>query len=92
MRDLLARPAALVLGLLCWLTGVAFATDENVEKPLPDKSGYTLLNPTPSAAMRELSPELKHLPKASFYPLASFSAAWMVMAAPRTKIRTAPAS
>jgi hypothetical protein len=57
MRDLLARLAAFVLGLLCWLTGVAFAADENVEKPLPDKSGYTLLNPTPSEAMRELSPD-----------------------------------
>lgn len=30
---------------------------EDAEKPLPDKSGFTILNPTPSNLMRELTPD-----------------------------------
>jgi len=33
------------------------AAGDDAGKPLPDKSGYNLLNPTPDAAMRELSPD-----------------------------------
>ena len=33
------------------------AADEDTDKPLPDKSAYNLLNPTPVALMRELSPD-----------------------------------
>ena len=37
--------------------GTETAAAENAEKPLPDKSGYNLFNPTPSDMMRELSPD-----------------------------------
>jgi hypothetical protein len=41
-----------------WLTGVAVAASDNdVDKPPPDKSGYNLFNPTPNEFMRELSPD-----------------------------------
>jgi hypothetical protein len=56
MRRVLARLVTLVLAL-CWLPGVARAAEEDAGKPLPDKSGYNLLNPTPDEAMRELSPD-----------------------------------
>jgi hypothetical protein len=37
------------------LGGVLWGAAEDAAEPLPDKSGYTLFNPTPSALMRELS-------------------------------------
>jgi len=52
--------SALVRGFLLsiWLTGmVVAASDNDVGKPPPDKSGCNLFNPTPDGAMRELSPD-----------------------------------
>src|ERR1039458_221434 len=56
MRRVLARLVTLVL-VFCWQPGVARAAEEDASKPLPDKSGYNLLNPTPDEAMRELTPD-----------------------------------
>ncbi len=48
---------ALVVAAFFLFAGAQTAAAENVEKPLPDKSGYNLFNPTPSNMMRELSPD-----------------------------------
>ena len=40
-----------------WFAGTKTAAAEDSEKPLSDKSGYNLFNPTPSNMMRELSPD-----------------------------------
>jgi len=56
MRRVFACLATLLLAL-SWLSGIARAAGEDASKPLPDKSGYNLLNPTVDEAMRELSPD-----------------------------------
>jgi hypothetical protein len=42
---------------MCWRPGLVCAAEEDAGKPLPDKSGYNLLNPTPDEAKRGLSPD-----------------------------------
>jgi hypothetical protein len=45
---------ALLAGLACWFAGIGWADADGAGEPLPDKSRYTLFNPTPRWAMREL--------------------------------------
>ena len=40
-----------------WFAGTAIFAAEDEGKPLPDKGGYNLFNPTPSDMMRELTPD-----------------------------------
>ena len=56
MRRVVTLLATALLGL-CWHVNATGATDEDSSQPLPDKSGYNFLNPTPDEAMRELSPD-----------------------------------
>ena len=51
------RVVLFMLALLCWLARAGFGADGDVEKLLPDKSGYNLFDPTPLEMMRELSPD-----------------------------------
>jgi hypothetical protein len=52
-----ATLAALVIGLML-LARSAYANDEAVADPdVPDKSGYTLFNPTPDDEMRKFTPD-----------------------------------
>jgi hypothetical protein len=49
---------ALVLAASSWLLGTAgVAVAEDAVKPLPDKGGYNLFNPTPRELIRELTPD-----------------------------------
>src|ERR1022692_316164 len=57
MRCLSMRIAAFVLVLLCGLVRAGWAADEDAGNPQADKSSYNLLNPTPLALMRELTPD-----------------------------------
>src|SRR6266581_8182675 len=48
------KPPSLALAALsCSLAGTLHAAEDG-RKPLPDKSGYNLFNPTPRGFMREL--------------------------------------
>src|ERR1035437_10086184 len=40
-----------------WFVDTATAVADDTEKTLPDKSAYTLINPTPHNLMRELTPD-----------------------------------
>jgi Putative MetA-pathway of phenol degradation len=49
---------ALVLGAFsCLLAAAGVAAAEDAVKPLPDKGGYNLFNPTPRELIRELTPD-----------------------------------
>jgi hypothetical protein len=51
------RLTLILAAFFFWFAGSGSAAVEDTEKPLPDKSGYNLSNPTPSKMMRELSPD-----------------------------------
>jgi hypothetical protein len=51
------RIAIIAPVLLCCLVRAGLGDDEDAGKPLPDKSGYNLFNPTPLELMRELTPD-----------------------------------
>lgn len=51
------RLALVLAAFSCLLAGAGTAAAEDVDKPLPDKSGYNLFHPTPRGVMRELTPD-----------------------------------
>ena len=53
----LLRLTLVLAAFFFWFAGTETAAAEDAEKPLPDKSGYNLFNPTPSNMMRELTPD-----------------------------------
>jgi hypothetical protein len=46
-----------VAALSSWFAGTETAAAEDVEKPLPDKSGFSIFKATPNNLMRELTPD-----------------------------------
>lgn len=51
------RMTIILAAASCLLSATGAAAAEDAEKPLPDKSGYNLFNPTPKEMMRELTPD-----------------------------------
>lgn len=46
-----------MMAVLCWFGTGALVLAGDADKPVPDKSGYNLFNPTPPGLMRELEPD-----------------------------------
>jgi Putative MetA-pathway of phenol degradation len=51
------RLALVLAAFSCLLAAAGTAAAEDADKPLPDKGGYNLFNPTPRELMRELTPD-----------------------------------
>lgn len=51
------RLALVLVVFSCLLAATGVAAAEDAVKPLPDKDGYDLFNPTPRGLMRELTPD-----------------------------------
>jgi len=51
------RRALIPAAFFCLLAAAGAAAAEDADKPLPNKGGYNLFNPTPRELMRELTPD-----------------------------------